>query len=387
VKQIGISKNFLKLLKSIGRQADREGCHSYLVGGLVRDLFLSIRHAEGAKDLDVSLENAKDLKLFIKKLSKNHKISNLKIYGEFGTASLLLGDNPVDFAMSRSEKYIKPGALPQVSPGNMLEDLKRRDFSINAMAILLNHADFGTLYDPLNGLDDLQKKQVRVLHDKSFQDDPTRIFRALRFCARFNFTLEKSTEKLLRTAIKNKYLKNVSQERITNEFLLALKERFTGKCLKMFDKYGISFTKTNNLAIIDKCLYNHYNDAPVSGAADFAAVKLALLLRGLNLDEQKQWLSRMKISRKVSQEIISVYRFINGEIMKPAVDWSKNFLKVINVRRARVFISGRFLMDLGFKPGPLYKKIITEVNRNKEIKNLRDAKKFILEKYKNGLIL
>ncbi|MBU0952553.1 MAG: hypothetical protein KKH91_07025, partial [Elusimicrobia bacterium] len=127
--------------------------------------------------------------------------------------------------------------------------------------------------------------------------------------------------------------------------------------------------------------------APVSGAADFAAVKLALLLRGLNLDEQKQWLSRMKISRKVSQEIISVYRFINGEIMKPAVDWSKNFLKVINVRRARVFISGRFLMDLGFKPGPLYKKIITEVNRNKEIKNLRDAKKFILEKYKNGLIL
>ena len=158
VKQIGISKNFLKLLKSIGRQADREGCHSYLVGGLVRDLFLSIRHAEGAKDLDVSLENAKDLKLFIKKLSKNHKISNLKIYGEFGTASLLLGDNPVDFAMSRSEKYIKPGALPQVSPGNMLEDLKRRDFSINAMAILLNHADFGTLYDPLNGLDDLQKK-------------------------------------------------------------------------------------------------------------------------------------------------------------------------------------------------------------------------------------
>jgi len=134
----------------------------------------------------------------------------------------------IDVATARREKYRQPGALPSVEPGRLKDDLLRRDFSINAIAVDVLSGEF---HDPANGVHDIESRHVRVLHEQSFIDDPTRIFRALRLAARLGFTLEAQTAELLHDAVAHGALATVTRERLWRELFLAMDEADAPKVL------------------------------------------------------------------------------------------------------------------------------------------------------------
>ncbi|KAA0255288.1 MAG: CCA tRNA nucleotidyltransferase, partial [Chloroflexi bacterium] len=176
------------LLSNIAAQAQALHMPCYLVGGVVRDLLLG----KPANDLDVIVEG--DAIKLGKKLVEIHG-GKLTPHFKFYTAIWHLPESTdfVDLITARKEIYEKPGALPTVTPSRIEDDLRRRDFTINAMAIRLDGEAFGEILDPLEGQTDLGRGAIRVLHPKSFLDDPTRILRALRYEARYSFQVEPAT--------------------------------------------------------------------------------------------------------------------------------------------------------------------------------------------------
>lgn len=210
----------------------------FLVGGPLRDIFLR------KKVLDFDLAINGDVKKFGNMLAE--RLNGKFIYHpQFLTGKIVYNSNYLDIAHLRDEIYERPGALPKVIPINdIIIDLKRRDFTINAFAYDLLE---DKIIDPFSGIEDLKKKKIRILHKKSFLDDPTRIFRAIRFAKRFNFEIERKTLILLKRAIKESYLTSVSYQRIFHELNLILKEKkfdemlFTLSQLEIFKKI---FNKT-----------------------------------------------------------------------------------------------------------------------------------------------
>jgi tRNA nucleotidyltransferase/poly(A) polymerase len=195
--------------------AQDKGVRPFLVGGPVRDLLLG-RHVI---DIDLTLEDGSST--FARSLAKRIE-GRVRSFPQFLTYKVTAEGLPeIDIATARKERYRKPGALPSVTAGRLADDLVRRDFSINAMAMDLGE---GRLVDPTGGEADLQTRTLRVLHDRSFIDDPTRIFRALRLAARLEFTLEARTAELLREAIREGALETVTRERIWRELFLAMDE-------------------------------------------------------------------------------------------------------------------------------------------------------------------
>jgi chromatin segregation and condensation protein Rec8/ScpA/Scc1 (kleisin family)/tRNA nucleotidyltransferase/poly(A) polymerase len=214
----GLAEDDLELLRKLGVQADEAGTMAYVVGGLVRDLLLGLHNY----DLDVVVEG--DAVVFAKEAAESLG-GTVKAHTRFGTVVLVLpGGRKVDLASARSEVYERPGALPTVTPGAMESDLKRRDFTINSMAAALNPGRFGELLDPFGGREDLERRVLRVLTDASFEDDPTRILRGVRFSARFGLSMDPGTEALLRRAVDERRTETVSGERLFNEIQLILQE-------------------------------------------------------------------------------------------------------------------------------------------------------------------
>ena len=193
--KINLAKKFPKrifsIIKLVGKAADREGVPVYLVGGPVRDTFLNVQNC----DMDFVVEgNGIEFAGILNKALKG----SLKKHQAFLTATIVYKDLRIDVVTARSESYERPASYPDVVPGTIKEDLFRRDFTINAMAIAINKKDFGRLVDFYNGFKDLKKGVIRVMHDKSFIDDPTRIFRAVRFSASLGFRIEPHTRRLIR---------------------------------------------------------------------------------------------------------------------------------------------------------------------------------------------
>jgi tRNA nucleotidyltransferase (CCA-adding enzyme) len=156
----------------------------------------------------------------------------------FGTCSLALkGKIKIDFTTARREAYERPAALPKVEPSSLKDDLARRDFTINAMAVSLNREDFGRLIDFFGGRKDLAVGIIRVMHDKSFIDDPTRIFRAVRFENRFGFAIDRRTYKLIESAINKGMLGRLSGYRIKKELLLTSRERNAHKIAERMEGF------------------------------------------------------------------------------------------------------------------------------------------------------
>lgn len=180
----------------------------YYVGGVVRDEMI------GATSLDIDYCYEGDAEKF----AQNYNI--IKCNKDFGTVRILLDGKEIDIASTRTETYPKPGRLPVV--GNLgcslCEDLKRRDFTINAMA---KRTTDGEIIDPFGGMEDLSKKQIKVLHEKSFIDDPSRIIRALKFSLRFGFSLEAETKQL-----QTEYLDNINYDMSFHRLKKELKETF-----------------------------------------------------------------------------------------------------------------------------------------------------------------
>ena len=244
----------MNIIETVGKIADKLKVRAYIVGGPVRDKLL------GIKDYDMDFVVEGDGIKFAGALNKALK-GKLTTYRAFGTATIIFNGvgkykntflttenrieviakrfsckKRIDIVTARKESYKYPAAYPTVRPGTIKDDLSRRDFTINAMAMVINKKGFGGLVDFYGGEKDLKKGMIRVLHDKSFMDDPTRIFRAVRFSVRFGFKIEPHTKKLMKEAVLDGFLGEVNAGRIRKEIELFLKEKNPGKCLKEFSK-------------------------------------------------------------------------------------------------------------------------------------------------------
>lgn len=213
-----LDRKSYELLRSLGETGEILGYPVFIIGGFVRDLLM------GRPNLDIDVVVEGDGIAFAKGFSSKSYCQILS-HQRFGTAVLKFPDGfKVDIASARTEEYRHPGALPDVRLGSIKDDLYRRDFTINAIAIWLNTKKFGELVDYFGGMQDLQKRRIRVLHDLSFIDDPTRLFRAIRFEQRFGFSIDQNTQTLMEEAISKNSLKNITGQRIRNEILIILKE-------------------------------------------------------------------------------------------------------------------------------------------------------------------
>ena len=204
-------------------------CQPFLVGGPVRDLLLS----RNVLDLDLTLEEGSST--LARALAKRIE-GRLRSFPQFLTYKVTGDGFPeIDIATARKERYRSPGSLPTVTAGKLNDDLLRRDFSINAMALdLIN----GSIHDPADGQRDLAARAIRVLHDQSFIDDPTRALRAIRLARRLGFTIEPHTAALMRDAISSGALSTISKERLWRELFLAMDERDAPKVLAALHKEG-----------------------------------------------------------------------------------------------------------------------------------------------------
>ncbi len=206
------------LVREAGVKSGDLGYRAYIVGGTVRDIILGKKHV----DVDMTIEG--DAIKLGKAIAKDSDAA-MTAYKGFGTCTLVFKDgSKIDLATARSETYKRPGAMPATKPGTLREDLKRRDFTINAMAASVMSKDFGEVYDLFNGVGDLKSGLIRIMHSKSFVDDPTRILRARRFAARFGFKIEPKTDALMKKALINRALDTVSPGRIQKELIRISKE-------------------------------------------------------------------------------------------------------------------------------------------------------------------
>lgn len=220
-------------IASAGALADEMGVSAYVVGGFVRDLLL------GVDNFDVDLVVEGDGILFAQACARRLALKVLT-HRRFGTATLTDAQDAfkVDITSARREVYERPAALPVVASGGIRGDLFRRDFTINAMALGINRHSFGRLFDFYGGRKDLAAGLVRVLHEKSFRDDPTRILRAVRFEQRFNFRIEKKTLKLLKQAVRARMLHEVQKHRLRDDLIMIFKERIPFKPLQRLYALG-----------------------------------------------------------------------------------------------------------------------------------------------------
>jgi len=213
LNDINLIENIIKFKKS----------KAYLVGGCVRDWYLGKK----CFDIDITFDTYPiDIAKF---LSEKFGFS-YKEFKDFLTIRMISKDRRIDLATFRKEKYPYPASLPVVEVASSIkEDLKRRDFTVNAIAISLNDDKYN-IFDPFKGIDDIRNKKIMVLHKKSFIDDPTRIFRAIRFSKRFGWEIEEKTLNLIKRD--KKYISNLSKERIRNEIIKILQE---DKCYEMLE--------------------------------------------------------------------------------------------------------------------------------------------------------
>ena len=207
-----------RLLVEFGRVGDELGYSVYAVGGFVRDLLLRVENF----DIDIVVEG--DGIRFAEEFEKKFPC-RIRTHKKFGTAIILFPDGlKIDVATARWEVYDSPAALPTVESASIKMDLYRRDFTINTLAIQLNPESFGELIDFFGGVKDVKEKAIRVLHNLSFVEDPTRVFRAIRFEQRFGFQIGKHTQNLMKNAVKVGFLERLSGGRVLSEIILILQE-------------------------------------------------------------------------------------------------------------------------------------------------------------------
>ena len=282
-----------KIIHRIGSFAEENGFSVYIVGGFVRDVLLGVKNL----DLDIVVEgNAID---FVKVL--RDKISlNVLTYPRFGTATIALSDGlKIDVAGVRKENYAYPAALPTVSPSSIKKDLFRRDFTINAIAVKINHSNFGQLLDLFEGQKDLLEGKIRVLHDRSFIDDPTRILRAIRFEQRYHFKIEPKTFKLMREAIASGLLERLTRPRLGREFILLLKEKKPLEAISRFKRL-CGLKPIHHLIKLDKKLKTRLKSPKPE---DNWLVYFALLTKKLNEQQLEKLCCGFCLTRKDKQRL------------------------------------------------------------------------------------
>jgi len=223
----------LELVRELGAFADERGVSAFVVGGFVRDLIMGDRNL----DLDIVVE-APGIE-FAKEFAEPRG-GRVRPHHRFGTAVVVMPDGfKFDVATARTEYYEYPAALPTVEVGSIKKDLYRRDFTINALAIRINERGFGDLIDFFGGQRDLKEKTIRVLHNLSLIEDPTRAFRAIRFSVRMDFSISRHTQNLIKKAAEMGLFSRLSGKRLYTELKLIFKEAHPLEAVEGMDDYGL----------------------------------------------------------------------------------------------------------------------------------------------------
>ena len=391
-----LPRDIRNLIYLAGEVVSEKKAYAYLVGGIVRDLILGVPNF----DLDIVIQG--NGLTFASEFARRLN-ARLITHPQFGTATLITPKKiKLDIATARSEIYPQPASLPVVRPGTIREDLARRDFTINALAIDLQLKNFGKLVDFYHGKQDLKAKSIRILHDLSFIDDPTRIIRAIRFEQRLGFRIERHSLKLLKEAAGKGMLKRLSPHRLRDEVILILKESLVVKCLLRIEKLvGFDFIhrqlkldKKNlgYLAAIKEEINWFNHNFPKRRDLDIWLIYFAGLLSTLNKSQINQICTRFGLSGGQMKKIVSCSKFsprkalqLNKKNIRPSQIYRnleplsfeaillikakyrnkflnfhiEEFFKYYN--RTQPYISGKDLTKLGLKPGPDYKKILTRL--------------------------
>ena len=269
IERISALPSAAPLLAAVGEEPG-----VYLVGGAVRDLLLAAEHrATRAPIGDLDLVAEGDVAALAARLGGPHVF-----HERFGTATVTVGGHSYDLAMARRESYAEPGALPDVSPAPLAEDLRRRDFTVNAIAIALGGPRAGELTAFPGALEDLSAGRLRVLHDRSFVDDPTRLFRLARYASRLGFAIDPATAALATAAVDGGALGTVSGSRLGTELRLLAQEEDPITALAALRDLGLDHALHARLRIADEPLARRaLAMLPEDGRRDVLALAVAAL--------------------------------------------------------------------------------------------------------------
>jgi tRNA nucleotidyltransferase (CCA-adding enzyme) len=362
----------LDLIQAAGELARELGVGLYLVGGVVRDLLLG----RATFDLDLVAEGDAPR---LANLLAERRGGQVVIHRRFGTAKLRCQDLSIDLATARAETYAHPGALPTVSPGSINDDLLRRDFTINAMAIHLDPDNFGKLVDPFGGEKDLEHKLIRILHEKSFVDDATRMLRAIRYEQRFDFQLETTAEQLLRRDLS--MLHTVSGDRVRHELELILKEEQPEKPLQRAGEVGL-LQEIHPSLKGDGWLKKKFPQARSVAHPPPLGLYFSLLVYHLSQKEGEDFIARLRIpgviarairdSLRLKEDLLpltsadlspsATYRLLQDysptSILACAIASDSSLLHqrlhlyLNKLRYIKTSLNGKALQQLGIPPGP-----------------------------------
>ena len=289
----------LDLLRRASRVSAELGVELFLVGGTVRDI-LSRTHPT-----DVDLVEASGTPGFASELA-SRLAGEVLASSQFGTSKLGIGETRVDLAAARRETYAHPGALPDVATGNIDEDLARRDFSINAMAVSLSEGAFGALLDPFEGRRDLDRGLIRVLHSNSFVDDATRILRAVRYASRLGFRLEGETESLLTRDLG--YLDAIGGDRVRHELVRMFREPRAVETLRAAQDLGVLTVIHPDLRI-ESAVLAKMRSVPIEPTGENDLRFLALLVFSVPASALPQLVGRLNMDSRwatVVRDVASV---------------------------------------------------------------------------------
>ncbi len=370
-------------IKQAGKVAAGREEAIYLVGGAVRDLLLD------KTNLDIDLAVEGDAIALAGELIKD-KDGKITIHRQFSTAKISWHKWRIDIATARRESYSRPGALPTVKPGSLKDDLFRRDFTINAMAVAFNPQVYGHLIDPYSGQKDLRQGLIRVFHEKSFIDDSTRIWRGLRYEQRLDFQLEAATLSLLKRGIA--MLDTISGDRIRYELECILQEELPEKVFRRAGELGV-LKRLNPSLDDDGWLAKKYSDArqvslPHKPPPD---LYMALLTYHLADKEREQFISYLRLPKSITQTLrdsgsiraklkeltdaktkpSSIYHLLyryspqaitTGIIAGDSPIACRNIkLYLDKLRFAKPLLSGNDLIEMGIPPGPQIKEILNKL--------------------------
>jgi len=413
-----LPRQLLVILHTIGRLAKEKGYRAFVVGGFVRDILLGVRNF----DMDIVVEG--DAIEFGRMLAHFYK-GSLVSYTKFGTSTVIIGwprglrkpgvsgrsasgrgtdgrKFKIDIATARKESYDKPAALPTVEFSSLKNDLQRRDFTINAMAASVNKETFGQLIDFFGGEKDLESGVIRVLHDGSFIDDPTRIFRAVRFEQRFGFCIDKYTENLIKHAVSEGMFSKTQNQRIRDELMLMLEEADPARAiLRMKELHELRFIHpkikiTKSVARLFsriKEVFNMYAAGALKGKhVDLRLLYLMALFNNLTKEDVSSICSSFVLRRSDCSKLLAwkkcqkkVPKYLSRPGLRPSGIYSilaplplegilffaagtKNRIVLSRIddfiseyRKARIKIGGSDLKQLGIKEGPLYSKILARI--------------------------
>jgi tRNA nucleotidyltransferase (CCA-adding enzyme) len=362
----------------------------YLVGGTVRDIL------QGERNFDVDIAVEGDAIELARSLA-DALGGRVRAHRKFGTAVVLYGeDERVDVVTARTEFYDAPAALPSVEHATIREDLFRRDFTINAMAVSLKGSDFGWLVDPFQGRRDLEAKTIRVLHNLSFIDDPTRIFRAIRYESRYGFRMDDHTLRLARGTIEMGLVGDLSSARLRDELVALLEEGDAGASILRLAEIGAGAAIHPHLAADEEAvrllerlreLNERYGTAIPSWRLAFTA-----MARRMPPDEVYGWLRRLKVQRRDLERIAAAVTVgprlverLGGDSLEPAEvvkladpyapdaplfalaleDRSELDDYFRRLRNVQLEVSGSDLAEMGLGESPEVGEVLAELRRRK----------------------